>query len=143
VQHLPEHGVIGKSDILQSLIEADNRAPIHFVVLSVAAVHPDDSRFIAIGVAVRARATESLAPVGRESLSMLGVEPVAEGMGDNLVSHNPTMPGTGKTAHALLAARRLEDSFHAPMIANVWCRGNGVAKNVFLSVIEQLPRNSW
>jgi hypothetical protein len=45
---------------------------------------------------------------------MLGVEAVAERMGDHVVGHHPTMPGVGKTAQAVVATRRLEDSLHAP-----------------------------
>jgi hypothetical protein len=41
---------------------------------------------------------------------------VAEGMGDHLVGHNPTMPSLGKAAQAPIPARRLEDTLHASMI---------------------------
>jgi hypothetical protein len=37
-------------------------------------------------------------------------------MGDHLVGHHPTMPGVGKTAQAVVATRRLEDSLHASMM---------------------------
>jgi hypothetical protein len=47
---------------------------------------------------------------------MLGVEAVAERMGDHVVGHHPTMPGVGKTAQAVVATRRLEDSLHASMM---------------------------
>ena len=43
---------------------------------------------------------------------MLGMETVAERMGDHLVGHHPTMPGFGKTAQAVVTTRRLEDSLH-------------------------------
>jgi hypothetical protein len=45
---------------------------------------------------------------------MLGMEPVAERMADDFVGHHSTMPGSRKTAQAVDAARRLEDSAHAP-----------------------------
>ena len=43
---------------------------------------------------------------------MLGVKAVAEGMGDLFVLHHTTMPGVGKTAHAVHAARCLENGLH-------------------------------
>jgi hypothetical protein len=50
---------------------------------------------------------------------MLGVEAVAEGMGDNVVGHHPTMPGVGKAAQAVVSTRRFEDSLHGSMMAIV------------------------
>ena len=47
---------------------------------------------------------------------MLGMETVAELMADYFVGHHPTMPSSGKTAQAVDAARRLEDSAHASMM---------------------------
>jgi hypothetical protein len=41
---------------------------------------------------------------------MLGVEAVTERMADHVVGHHPTMPGAGKTAQAVVATRRLENS---------------------------------
>ena len=46
MQHLSE-GAVGQPDIGQRLVEADNRAAIHLVVLPVPAVHPDDGRLAA------------------------------------------------------------------------------------------------
>ena len=37
-------------------------------------------------------------------------------MGDHVVGHHPTMPGVRKTAQAVVATRRLEDSLHASMM---------------------------
>jgi hypothetical protein len=42
VQHLSQFAIVGESDICKSLVEAVNRAAIHFVVLPVAAVDLDD-----------------------------------------------------------------------------------------------------
>jgi len=50
---------------------------------------------------------------------MLRMETVAERMADYFVSHHPTMPGSGKTAQAVDAARCLEDSAHASMMTSV------------------------
>jgi hypothetical protein len=52
---------------------------------------------------------------------MLGVEAVAERVGDHVVGHHPTVPSVGKTAQAVDATSRLEDSLHASMIAILPC----------------------
>src|SRR5258708_22382887 len=98
------------------MVEAGNRAAIHFVVLSVAAVHLDHGGLVTIGIGIRAGATECLGPVCSESLDMLGVQAVAEGIADQFVRHHPTMPGLGKAAHAVVATRRFEHSLHASMM---------------------------
>jgi hypothetical protein len=49
---------------------------------------------------------------------MLGVEAVAERMGDNLVGHYPTMPSVSKTAQALITTRCLEDCLHSSMLTS-------------------------
>jgi hypothetical protein len=52
---------------------------------------------------------------------MLGVEAVAERVADHVVGHHPTMPGAGKTAQAVVATRRLENSLHASIMTIVPC----------------------
>src|SRR5260370_21143744 len=101
------------------MVEAGNRAAIHFVVISVAAVHLDDGGLVTIGVGIRAGATECLGPVSSEALDMLRMEAVAEGMGYRVVGHHPPMPGAGKIAQAVVATCRLEDSLHASMMTIV------------------------
>jgi hypothetical protein len=54
---------------------------------------------------------------------MLRMETVAECMADYFVGYHPTMPGSGKTAHSVDAARCLEDSPHASMMTSVSHRG--------------------
>jgi hypothetical protein len=61
---------------------------------------------------------------------MLGVEAVAERMSDHAVGHHPTVPGVGKTAKAVDATRRLEDSLHASMMT-------------ILPVSMQVSRHMW
>jgi hypothetical protein len=95
MQHLSQRIVFRESDVGQSLVEAGNRSAIHFIVLPVPAVHLDDGGLVTIGIGIRGRATECLGPVSGESLDMLGVEAVAECMGD-YVGHHPTMPGVSK-----------------------------------------------
>src|ERR1035438_8968420 len=90
-------------------------------MLSVPAVHLDDGGLVTIGIGIRGRAAECLGPVSGESLYMLEVEAVAERMGDHVVSHHPTVPGVGKTAQAVDATRRLEDSLHASMMTILPC----------------------
>ena len=121
MQDLSQSTVVGESDIGQSLVEAGNRAPIHFIVFPVPAVHPDDGGLVTIGNGIRGWATEGLGPVSGESLDMLGVEAVAERMGDHVVGHHPTMPGVGETAYAVAATCRLENSLHGSMMTTLPC----------------------
>jgi hypothetical protein len=72
----------------------------------------NDSGLVAVGVGIRARATESFGPVRGESLDMLRVEAVAERMSDHFVGHHAPMPCIGKTAQPVVAGRSLEDSLH-------------------------------
>jgi hypothetical protein len=94
---------------------------IHFIVLAIPAVHLDNGGLVTIGIGIRGRATECLGPVSGESLDMLRVEAVAERMGDHIIGHHPTMPGFGKTAQAVVATRRLEDSLHTSMMTILPC----------------------
>src|SRR5215472_8562607 len=90
-------------------------------MLPVATVNFDDAGLVTVGVGVHAGATEGLGPVTGESLDMLGVEAVAERMGDLFVGHYPTMPGVGKTAQAVHSTRCLEDSLHPAIMTIVPC----------------------
>ena len=112
VQHLSQNTVLGESDISQSQIEAGNRTAIHFIVLTIPAVHPDNCGFVTIGVGIRSRATECLSPISREALDMLGVKAMAERMGHDVVGHHPLMPGVCKTAQPVLTTRGLEHGLH-------------------------------
>jgi hypothetical protein len=58
---------------------------------------------------------------------MLGMETVAERMADYFVGHHPTMPGSGKTAQTVDAARSLEDSAHASIMASATRTGKTTA----------------
>jgi len=84
-------------------------------------VHLDDGSLVAIGVGIRARATERLGPVSRQSLDVLGVESVAERMTDHVVGHHPTMPCAGETLQSLVATCRIEDTLHRSMMTAVAC----------------------
>ena len=113
MQRLSQRTIIGESGIDQRLVEANGCAPIHFVVLPVSAVYPDDAGLVTVGVGIRARSTEGFGPISGEPLDMPGMETVAERMADYFIGHYPAMPGLGKTLQALGATRRLEDSTHA------------------------------
>jgi hypothetical protein len=94
-------------------------------VLPVPDVHLDDGGLVTIGIGIRGRATECLGSVSGESLDVLGVETVAERMGDHVVGYHPTMPGVGKPAQAVVATRRLEDSLHSSMMTILPCLHTG------------------
>ena len=83
VQHLPERLVGGQPDVLQRLVEAGDRSPVHLVVRAVAAVHPHDRRLVAIAVGVAGGPTERLGPVRSEPLGVLRVKSVAERVADH------------------------------------------------------------
>jgi|SRR6266853_1537727 len=73
-----------------------------------------------VGLGIHVRSAEGLGPIRGEALDMLGMETVvAERMADYFVGHHPTMPGGGKTAQAVDAARCPEDSAHASMMTSV------------------------
>jgi hypothetical protein len=46
---------------------------------------------------------------------------VAERMCDDVVRHHPTVPGVGKSAQALDATHRVEESLHASMMTILSC----------------------
>jgi hypothetical protein len=52
---------------------------------------------------------------------MLWVKAVAERMSDHIVRHHATVPGVGKSAQALDATHRVEESLHASMMTILSC----------------------
>jgi hypothetical protein len=116
MQDLSQRGIVGEPDVGKSLIEAGNGAAIHFIMLSVATMNLDDSGLVSIGSGIRAGATECFSPVSGESLDMIRLKAVAEGMRDYFVGQHAMMPGFGEMAHAVHSTRRLEDSLHAFLI---------------------------
>jgi hypothetical protein len=105
---------------------------IHFIVLPVPTVHLDDGGLVTMGIGVRGRATECLGPVSGEPLDVLGVETVAECVGDYVVGHYAAMPGVGETTQAVVATCRLEDSLHAFMMTILPCLCKTMARRVQL-----------
>lgn len=116
VEHLSQRRVVCQSDIDKRLVETRNRTAIHFIVRAVTAVHLDDGGLVPVGLGVCAGAAECLRPVSGESLDMLRVETMTEGMANHRVGHDPLMPGTGKAAQAVVSTRRLKDSTHTSMV---------------------------
>ncbi len=66
------------------------------------------------------RATQCLGPISGETLDMLRVKAMAEGMGHNLVGHYTLMPGASQTAQAFVAACRLKHSVRIHSPAKNW-----------------------
>lgn len=95
MEYLPQRRVVCQSDIGKSLVEAKNCTAIHFLVLPIAAMHPDDTGLVAIQLGVRARTAERLSPVSGKSLHVLRMEAVAERMADDLIGHHSIVPGLG------------------------------------------------
>jgi hypothetical protein len=127
VQNLSQPAVFGYSDICKSLVEAGNRTAIHFVVLPVAAVHLDYGGLVTIRARVHAGSAECFGPVSSESLDMLRVETVAEGMPDHVVCYHPTMPGVGKTAQTVHSPHSLEYRLHPFIMTIIPCLRNTMA----------------
>src|SRR5262245_48060197 len=71
VQHSPEAFVAREAGVFQRSIEARDRAPVHFFVRTVAAVHPHDGGLAAVSIGVVRRAAEGLRPVGGETFGVL------------------------------------------------------------------------
>ncbi len=85
-------------------------------MLSVPTVHPDDGGLVTIKIGIHGRSAECLCPISGKPFSMLGVKAMAERMGYHVVSHHPMVPGVSKTAQAIDAPGRLENSFHTVMM---------------------------
>lgn len=49
MEYLPQSLVTSQSGIGQSLVEARDRAAIHFIVFAIPTVHPDDGGLVAKG----------------------------------------------------------------------------------------------
>lgn len=116
VEYLPQRRVACQSDIGKRLVEAKNCTAIHFFVLAIAAVHPDDAGLVAIQLGVRARTAERLSPVSGKSLHVLRMEAVAECMADDLIGHHSIVPRFGQAMQAFMTTRRFESSAHVPMM---------------------------
>src|SRR5271154_128361 len=90
-------------------------------MLSVPTVHLDHNGLVTIEIGIHSRTAECLSPESGESFDMLGVKTVAERMCDHVVRHHPTVPGVGKSAQAVDAAYRVEESLHASMMTILPC----------------------
>ena len=113
MERLPERVVRGQAGVLERLVEAGDRPPIHVVVLAVAGVEADDKRLVAERAGVGRRPAERLRPVGGQPLGVVGLEAVAERVTDDGVGENPGVPGLGETQDPGVATRRLIHAAHA------------------------------
>src|ERR1700744_5730322 len=98
-------------------------------MLAVPTMHLDHNGLITEGIGVHGRAAECLSPVSGESLDMLWMKTMAERMSDNLVRHHSTVPGVGKSAQALDATHRVEESLHASMMTILSCLFNTIPES--------------
>lgn len=117
MQHLLEVLARFKPHVLQGPVETGDRPTVHLLVWAVAAVDPHDGRLVPIGIGVGRRPPEGLGPVCSESLAVLGMESVAEGVADYLVRHHPGVPRLGEAEQALAAACGLIHALHVPKCA--------------------------
>ncbi len=122
MQHLPQFIVTGQPNIGQCLIEAGDRAAVHFFMLPIPTMHSDNGGLITMGACVCSWSTKRLGKVCREPFCVLKVEAVTEGMCYHRVLKNPAMPGLGETPHAVHTTCRFEDSLHWFMFARSMCR---------------------
>ena len=121
VQNLPER-ILGKPYIGECLIETDDRAQIHLLVGSVAAVHPHDTGFVPVKRRVGCGPTERLRPVGGKPLRVIGMEAVAERVADHFVRDHPFVPGTSQAPEAVDASHSLVNRFHSRIMARAGVR---------------------
>jgi hypothetical protein len=96
VQDLPERVIVCETYVHQGLIETGNRPSVHFLVRPVAAVHPDDGALIPVQVRIPCGTAERFRPIGSESLGVLWMESVAEGVAHHFVDHHSGVPCSGQ-----------------------------------------------
>lgn len=85
---------------------------IHFFVRPFAAVHLNDTGFVAVGLGICAGSAKCLGPIGGEPLGMVLLESVAEGMTHHFIGHDATVPSLGKAAQTNNSASGFEHATH-------------------------------
>ncbi len=108
----------------------------------VAAVHADDRGLVAVSLRERRRTTERLGPVGRQSLGVLRVEPVAEGVAHHLVGQHPLVPGVREPEQTRVAAGRREDRQMRPCSIASSTHGTTMSSISSSDVVASKPRTS-
>ena len=112
MQHLVQHGVRVDAHVPHGSVEAGDRTLVHVVVRTVAAVDPDHRGLVPEPLAVEGWAAQRLGPIRREAFGVIGMEPMAERVRDDVVRHDAGMPGLGQIEQARHAADGVEDGGH-------------------------------
>ena len=106
-----------EAGVAQGQIEAIDRPAIHIPVLAVAAVEAHDEGLVPVGRGVGGRAAEGLRPIGGETLDVVVANSTVKGMADDLVGHDPLVPGLGEPAQSVDPASGLVDALrHGPIV---------------------------
>ena len=142
MQHTSEPFVPGETDIFQCLIKTSDRTLVHLLVGPVAAVHANDRRLVAVSLRERRRTTERLGPVGRQSLGVLRMEAVAEGVAHHLVGQHPLVPGVREPEQTRVAAGRCEDRQMRPCSIASSTQGTTMSSISSRDVVASKPRTS-
>ncbi|HTU26719.1 MAG TPA: hypothetical protein VMF30_15030, partial [Pirellulales bacterium] len=112
MQYASERFVSRESDVVQRPIETGDRSPIHFVMGSVAAVHPNDEGLATEQVGVGRRPPERLGPICGQALGVLRVETMAESMVNYFVLEHPGVPRAGQAKERVFSTNGFVDSLH-------------------------------
>ena len=98
------------------MVEAGDGATIHFLVLTVTAVHADDSGFAAIPARVQFRSPQCLCPIRSEPFKVIRSTAVTEGVTHHLIGHHALVPGFGKALEPRFPTGSFEDCLHEEMV---------------------------
>jgi hypothetical protein len=112
VEDPAERGVVGHPDIGQSLIEAEDRPPIHLLVLAIPAVELHHPGLVAVGIAVGRRSPKRLGPVRSQPFGVFGMKAMTKGVANHLIIQHPGMPCRSELTKALGATCSLVDASH-------------------------------
>jgi hypothetical protein len=107
------HLVVGReAGVLEGLVEAGDRSPVHVVVLAVAAVDPHDGGLVTVCARVGRRSAERLRPVGCEAPRVVGLEAVTEGVAHDLVREDASVPSLRQPQESRITTGRLVHADH-------------------------------
>jgi hypothetical protein len=109
LQRGPQTWVVWKPRVVDGLREADLRTFVHVDVLAFARVHLDDHRLVTHGRAVAGRPAERFRPIRGQSLSVLRVKAVREGVAHDGVGETPRVPCVREPQEGFVTARGVED----------------------------------
>ena len=109
---LSERIVSGQVRVLQRLIEAGDRPPVHVLVLTVPAVDPHDGALVTERGRVGRRSAERLGPVGGQATGVVGLEAVVERVTHDRVRQHPLVPGGREAQQPGVAPGRVVQAAH-------------------------------